>query len=551
MAGGLMQLVAYGAQDIYLTGNPQITFFKAVYRRYTNFAIETIEHAFIGNFDFGKRVTTILTRNADLINKIYIKVTVSSVDPDGNNFGWIKKLGHAIINQVEFEIGGTIIDRQTGTWMDIWYNLTRNSNHESGYSKMIGNIPELTKYNNEIKEEYTLLIPLQFWFNRYVGLSIPLIALQYHDARIHVTFSNKENLIIRDRNFDDSIIRMNNSSLLVNYIYLDTEERKRFAQVGHEYLIEQTQFNGVELATDLVKRYKLDYNHPTKEIIWAIKNGNFTNGKRFIYYSHLDNWTDPIPTDTNELITPIQEAACKIITESISIGINPETIVGGTWVEIIENEFETIGSINVQNNSTKSVYINSNSLSIGEYGITNKINIDITIGIDESVTCSNIETTLTIRDFSIPYEYYTVDTRATNTDPFIYQFSNYGMMIDGSGNPIDQALIQFNGHDRFDRREGSYFNYVQPYQHHTNTPVDGINLYSFALYPEEHQPSGTANLSRIDSSILTLWFVPQTIGDGSPSINYLNENTNLWIFGINYNVLRIMSGFAGLAYSAN
>jgi hypothetical protein len=102
------------------------------------------------------------------------------------------------------------------------------------------------------------------------------------------------------------------------------------------------------------------------------------------------------------------------------------------------------------------------------------------------------------------------DTRARSDDPCVNQCNNFGVLLDGTGNPVSAALLQLNGHDRFDRREGSYFNYVQPWQHHTNTPADGINVYSFALHPEQHQPSGSANLSRIDNTQLNLWFADPT-----------------------------------------
>ena len=109
------------------------------------------------------------------------------------------------------------------------------------------------------------------------------------------------------------------------------------------------------------------------------------------------------------------------------------------------------------------------------------------------------------------------------------------------GNIVEHGLLQLNGHDRFDRREGAYFNYVQPDQHHTNTPADGINVYSFALHPEQHQPSGTANLSRIDNTQLNLWFADPTARRGLPSLNFLSTDNKLFIFSMNYNVLRVMS----------
>ena len=536
MAGGLLQLVALGAQDVYLTGNPQITYFKTVYRRHTNFSVETIENSMNGTIGFGNRFNVKFNRNGDLITKMYLKITVNAVDPDSNNFAWIRKLGHAIVNEVSVNMGGTIIDRQYGTWLDIWYELSHKRGHEKGYAIMIGDVPELTEYNTSIKPEYILYVPLQFWFNRYIGLAVPMIALQYHDMVVEVEIANVETLVVRDCNFDINLVTLKDVSILTDFVYLDSEERRRFAISGHEYLIEQLQFSGVDPVEFDVQRYKLDFNHPTKEIIWAMKHGNYVSGKSFVYYTHEDNWS-------------IEEAANNIIKNSISIGSNPQNTVGGIWTEVEANINATVGTFNIKNLNTVSVWVNPESLSIGDYSITDKIVADITIQLDGTVLCQNIETTLTIRDISFPVDMM-IDTRVNVCDPIVYIFNNYGIQIDGSINPVQYSLIQLNGHDRFDRREGIFFNYLQPDQHHSNNPKDGINVYSFALYPEEHQPSGTANLSRIDSTDLQVWFSDLSrISNDLPELNFFSEDNQFHIFATNYNILRFLSGLVGIAYS--
>ena len=529
-----MQLVAYGAQDIYLTGNPQITFFKVVYRRHTNFSIETVEHQFVGTPDFNKRLPVKITRNGDLTTKMYLRIILNEVNPGINNFAYVRRLGHAIIREVNVDIAGTTFDRQYGTWMDIWYELSNQGYHREGYNKMIGDVPELTNYNSNTKPEYTLYVPLQFWFNRFIGLAVPLIALQYVDMFINVEIESLERLIIRDCNFDPSLVSIKDATLLVNYVYLDSDERRRFAQVGHEYLIEQIQFNGDQRALNLAQRYRMDFNHPTKEIIWALKNGNYTSGKAFVYYTDRD-WS-------------VTEGCCNIIKNSISIGNDPTDISGGTWFEVPSLSTATIGTFNITNNNSQDIWVNPTSLSIGDYGITDQINADVTVTNNGDIICNNVVTTLTMRDFSIPVNQMT-DTRFGQCDPIVYQFNNYGLWINGLYNPVSSALIQMNGYDRFDRREGTYFNFVQPEQHHSNTPPFGVNVYSFALYPEEHQPSGTANLSRIDTSDLLVTFSDPTQINNLPPLNFLNEDTRFFIYGKNYNIMRVYSGLAGLAYS--
>ncbi len=535
MTGGLMQLATYGTQDLYLTGNPQITFFKTVYRRHTNFSMETIINVFNSEPGFGKNMVAKIPRSGDLVTKMYVQIIIKKVDPKNNNFAWIRRLGHAILKEVSIEIGGTIFDRQYGTWLDIWYELARKGDHEVGYAKMIGDVPKMTNYNKCIKPEYTLYIPLQFWFNRFVGLAIPTIAIQYHDINIHIDLEKAEFLAIREANFDTSQLKIVDANILTEYVYLATDERKRFAQSAHEYLIEQVQWDGPMNVSGEVHTYRLDYNHPVKELIWAMKNGNYTSGKQFIYYTNNDEWS-------------VEDGASLIIEKSISIGNDPSYIVGGEWIEVESGSFESINTFNISNSSQASVYFNPESLKIGDYGITSKISADIIIDEDMNITCQNLSTTLTIRDFSISTDKME-DTRFNPSDPIVYQFNNYGILIDGSINPVQQGLIQFNGQDRFDRREGLYFNNAQPEQHHSNTPADGINVYSFAFYPEEHQPSGTANFSRIERSDLRLWIKDPTQECELPDLNLFNKENILYIFATNYNVMRVLAGLVGLCYT--
>jgi hypothetical protein len=540
MGSGLLQLVSYGAQDIYLTGNPQITFFKIVYRRHTNFAIETIEQTFDGNIGFDNTVSANITRSGDLVSKIYIKIKTPKIDPGNCKFAWIRRLGHAIIKHVSIEIGGCTIDKHYGTWLDIWYELARQGYHNKGYRHMIGDIDCLTDYNNNIKHEHTLFIPLQFWFNRFVGLSIPLIALQYHETNIYLKFEHFDKLIVIEDNNEVCHHHLKDASLLINYIYLDTDERRRFAIVGHEYLIEQLQFNGVERVNHKETRYNLDFNHPTKEIIWATRNGNFSNNKRFIYYTNKKKWS-------------VKKASKIILDKSVTLDEN--LTKDGCWYKVKSKCSEVVGTFYVINKADCTAYINPESLKIGHYGITDKICADIII-YNDKIDLKNLETSLTIRDLSVSLEYMD-DTRCDkNSDVRVNIFSNYGLLINGKHNPVAHALLQFNGYDRFDRREGEYFNYIQPLQHHSNTPKDGINCYSFALYPEEHQPSGTSNLSRIDSSQLTIWFTENSEYGNEhdhecPHLHYYNEHNKLYIFAVNYNIFRIYSGISGISYTTN
>ena len=396
-----MQLVAYGAQDIYLSGNPQITFFKVVYRRHTNFAMEAIEQTFNGTADFGKKVTVTVSRNGDLIGPIYVQMDIPAVTAGATmDFAWTRHLGNTAIREVEVEIGGQRIDRHFGEWLTIWSELTLGTGKTAGYNEMIGNLASLYTPAASTAAK-RLYVPLQFWFNRNPGLALPLIALQYHEVKINIQFRPVSELFTASEVPASGTPALTAASLYVDYIYLDTDERRRFAQVSHEYLIEQLQFTGEETVSSTNNKIRLNFNHPVKELVWVVR------GEDNIAANEWTNFTD----------------------------------------------------------------------AVGYAG----------------------------------------------------------------GNPLVDSKLQLNGHDRFSVRAARYFNLVQPYQHHTNIPVTGIYVYSFSLRPEEHQPSGTANMSRIDNATHLMTLAAGLFTGG--------KQASVLIYAVNYNVLRIMSGMGGLAYS--
>lgn len=399
MGGGLMQLVAYGSQDIYLTGNPQITFFKVVYRRHTNFAIESIEQTFNGSADFGRKVTVTVSRNGDLIWKTYLQVDLPAITSAAVDFAWTSHLGHTLIKNVEVEIGGQKIDKHYGEWLTIWNELSLESGKIAGFNEMIGNTSEMTNPGAS-KPAKRLYIPFQFWFNRNPGLALPLIALQYHEVKFNLEFRPASEMYVGTPDVGTPVT-ISAASVFIDYIYLDTDERRRFAQVSHEYLIEQLQFTGEETLSSTNNKIKLNFNHPVKEIVWVAR------------------------PETHEAVNE--------------------------WMN------------------------------------------------------------------------FTDATGFAGDDPLI------------------DAKLQFNGHDRFSTRQARYFNLVQPYQHHTNIPVTGVYTYSFGLKPEEHQPQGTANMSRIDNATFQQTYASALFAGGA--------QIKVFIFAPNYNVLRIMSGMGGLAYS--
>jgi hypothetical protein len=626
MGGGLMQLVAYGAQDVYLSGNPQITFFKVVYRRHTNFAVEPIPQTWNGVGDFGRTVTCNINRNGDLITNMYLHVSLTNTTGTSGvvnsagvpvPWGYVRRLGHAIVQMYKIEIGGSLIDQQYGDWLNIWYELTHKTGQERGYAHMIGDTNYMRKVDAVGKNASTLYVPFQFWFNRNNGLALPLIALQYHDVRITCQLRDRMSCVNvlgapASSNKFSSSTGMDDCNLLIDYVYLDSEERKRFAQASHEYLIEQLQFTGSESLTANAK-YRLNFNHPCKFLLWAPHFQRYSTGAQWLGYATDGDWKSA------------KDRFAKYLAVVCTVGFSVKVANAGSVSDI---------KINVVGNDTTAVGPNSDSLFTpsngeiidlanihnGQYGNVSKSlkmagapntnvlfnllsKIDVKAILQQSANGSEglVATSLMgLNDLLVNFERNTIVTRnelsmediSLNVQDlvnlietatlngvdstvsqaetllnaagvFAVDYFNYGNMVDGSDNPLYTGKLQLNGHDRFQDRDGNYFNYVQPYQHFSNTPADGINVYSFALKPEDHQPTGTCNFSRIDNATLLVdvgvYNKPYTAVNSLSSADgnafkkrsgYLdNSSSQLNIYTVNYNVLRVMSGMAGTAYS--
>jgi hypothetical protein len=510
-----MQLVAYGAQDVYLTGNPQITFWKVTYRRYTNFSMESIEQTFNGQADFGRRVTCTVSRNGDLASRTYLQVTLPEVGQDldsGNVYArWLDFPGHQLISQVEVEIGGQRIDRQYGDWMHIWTQLTLPEGLKTGYFKMIGNTTQLTYVTDpsfadiatpcgadgilnvcaprKALPESTLYIPLQFWFCRNPGLALPLIALQYHEVKINLDLRPLDECLwavksLTQNSTDQKVSGAYNlslvaASLYVDYIFLDTDERRRMAQNPHEYLIEQLQYTGDESVGSSSNKIKLNFNHPCKELVWVVQ------------------------PDAN-----VDYCASLIGGEHLYQVLGAQPFNYTDAVDALPNSFFSFGS----SAGLSSVIVDGDATTDGIQGVFQLANPDTN----------------------------TATNQVSDAGTFVLAETALDMHCWGE-NPVVVAKLQLNGQDRFSEREGSYFDVVQPFQHHSRSPDSGINLYSFALRPEEHQPSGSCNFSRIDNATLQLVLSNATVSG--------TATAKVRVYATNYNVLRVMSGMGGLAYS--
>ena len=522
MSGGLMQLVAYGAQDIYLTGNAQITFFKVVYRRHTNFSMESIEQTFNGQADFGKKVTATISRNGDLIHRVYLQVTLPAVTTTVNtqSFRWLNWLGHVLVKNVEVEIGGQRIDKHYGDWMHIWNELTQTPGHQSGYANMVGNVPRLTQpisgavanpntTGAASMPSTTLYVPLQFWFCRNPGLALPLIALQYHEVKINLEFRELADCCWRRG--APTVGGLTAASLWVDYIYLDTDERRRFAQVSHEYLIEQLQFTGDESVSSTSNKIKLNFNHPVKELVWVVQPDSNVDrtGTLAVGGPQWFNFTDRVD-ETYFSGTPQDPLGGGMGGAASIVGNFPFSLPLAGGIDALNGANERPGlstTVNVAN-------AGDGFTTAAQTGALTSDSMTFSAILQPTADTEQVA-------WAAPLRYF-----------------------DRGENPVSRAKLQLNGHDRFAERDGRYFNLVQPFQHHENVPATGINVYSFALKPEEHQPSGTCNFSRIDNATLHLTLTAYSVRSSTGA-----RSCKVRIYAVNYNVLRIMSGMGGLAYS--
>jgi hypothetical protein len=475
--------------------------------------MESIQQTFNGTADFGKRVSCTISRNGDLIHRVYLQVDIPAVSISGASFRWIDALGHFLINTVELQIGGQRIDLHYGDWLEIFNELTIPAGLKAGYQRMIGNTYSLTTTETDPsgaddpstieKPQTTLYIPLQFFFCRNPGLALPLIALQYHEVVINIEFNRAANCYIVGSEGQDPVPSMinpnlQNASLYVDYIYLDTDERRRFAQVSHEYLIEQLQFTGEETFTGSSYKSRLNFNHPVKELVWVVQRSDVVD-------NGVNQWSN----------YTTQRALNGDVVEYNDTGIN----------EWSNNQFPSTTST-VPGLTDAGVLGGRESGRPNQYA-SGSANYYGSLGPNGGNASGAWNGTINAGDLTP-----NVPTATGLTYPHVFGGP-------GAQNCVWAAKLLLNGHDRFSERKGDYFNLVQPYQHHTNIPDScGINVYSFALKPEDHQPTGTCNMSRIDNATLML--------SVHPDIASSQLTKKLRVYAVNYNVLRIMSGMGGL-----
>jgi len=680
MTGGLIQIASYGIHDIFLIGNPQITFFKTVYKRHSNFSMEYLEEPLNGTQNFGGYLTCTLSKAGDLLHKMYLKISIPQVAinrlqysfPDKNisspyltlknsydqiqsfinsvnfnlvqpmykllsinnyryseiyskytialnrmnyngklslikdikisfnktfniplfngttniiyineqtnmssvidfdmyfklyvkqqsqtvisdlqflldnyclqlqiikqniyemllfynkidnimnrqniDFAWVEFLGHQIIEKIEVEIGGKMIDFTDAVRLNIGYQLFNKILHDTTYSKLVGNVSELTIFDSSVKPSYIMYVPLDFWFCKYSGLSLPMIYLRFHDVKINIKISDLVNCCYYEQLNTDTVIEelieLNSVSLITNYIYLDTDERRKFAQLSHEYLIDQTQIANFTEITTTKLNVELPFFNPVKQLYWVVRD--ISNIQRLKYFEFS----------------------------------------GSYFIDIYEflNAYENVEIDKYSATSRNMVKIRTVDSSVGNY-----INVGDTIVIINSIYYSStyIVRKIDAEYLYIDYDYFMKEDYKYNYDVFVNgTITNYSKSSNYMGNsqayvckvinknPIILSTLEINGVQRFYKFDDIYTNFVQPYQHNSKSPNYGLNTYSFALTPEEYQPSGFCNFNALDLKTMTFEFNPNFINTTNN-----NKQLDVLIYGHSYNILRFAYGKAGI-----
>lgn len=684
MAGGLIQIASYGIHDVFLIGNPQITFFKTVYRKHTNFSMEYLEENFNGQQNFGNYLTCNLSKAGDLLHKLYIKIVIpqvainkslyanseiNKIDPytslnisyteiqkfinitnfnliqplyqllnvnnlnyneinskyqillnrinyakklndivnikisfdktfalplvnsmgsviylnvpinvskfiDFNsyyssyikpsstsvttdlkflldnfvlqlqiiksniydqllfakklsttlnrtniNFAWVDNLGHQILNRVEIEIGGKVIDFTDSVRANIHHQLTNKILQDFTYDKLIGNVNELKTYNSVTKPSYILYIPLEFWFNKYSGLSLPMIYLRYHDVKINLQLNDLVNCCyyeqLNSTTMIEELIMLDSVSLIVNYIYLDSDERQKFAQLSHEYLIDQTQIGSYSNVTSNSFNTELPFFNPVKQLFWVCRDSN--NIARLKYFEYSASYY----SDIYEFMNSYDNLNPNIASNHNLIKIrSTDNNIG---------QFIYVGDL---------IYIENSIYYSGIYKViaveSEYVYIEFQIFMKESYSYN-----YNVVNYNGTTTYTKSSSYAGNSQAWIKKITNT--------NPINYSTLVLNGVQRIDKVDGIYTNFVQPYQHNNKSPAFGLNTYSFALNPDEYQPSGFCNFNPLDLKTMTLVFNSSYINSSNSNGQIaIPKSLNIIFYAHSYNVLRLAFGKAGI-----
>ena len=489
MAAGLIQLASKNSEDLYLTIEPEVTFFKVIYKRYTNFSQELIPLNFNTNVKFGSQSNCKISHNGDLINKIYFKTTLPSIpilfdsvtgdEEDVLRYAWAKKIGYALIKSIELEIGGVTVDKQYGEFMSIWYELSETI-VKGSLDQLIGNISDLYSFTNG-KDGYELLIPLNFWFCENVGTSLPIVGMNYNDVKINLTCAKLDTVLRRNATdyieLDENICHFSEGDVI--YQTVSDTVYNIFSHFDYNtnrlyYIKYNTEFLALDGVSDTYKIYNSAgyfVNPVSASVVNSVSelNLSLSNSKLLVNYIFLDN------TERYKFITKTHEYLINILS------FQGES-------RVIDSSFKIKSGFS---------QLSKEIFCVAQY---------------EKIARNNIK------------------------DGFNYTNGLYST----SDSLINKISFLLNGVYRTTITDFQYFNYINPLYYHTASPTEGINVYSFSLDPENNTPKGTCNFSEIDD----ISYIVELNG----TVNATNA-VLFKIYNSSYNILRINNGLCEILFS--
>lgn len=539
MSGALLQLATLGSQDAQLTGDPEITLFKSKYYKHTHFGAETVQVSFDGNFNFGSinEATATVEKYGDLISKIVLVIDLDEITDEDVDWGYVNKLGHAIINEISTSIGQTEIDTHYSDWINVYYDLYANKSHDSNYNKMIGNTSDLKKFS-KTHSRYQLFIPINFWFTKSSTSTFPLCAIDQINFQIKVRLNEAlECVNYKGTTAPSSLPNISNAYFLVDYIFLGEEERSLFQTQPSKYLIEQVQ-EMTENITTTQSSFNLIFDKPCKYLLWYTTLERYKNRNAFLSWAHDDDW--------NKAKDNFAKLLWLATRENLTFDSSDNPIITlSNSVTNVNNSLSTVSNglslLETLSSKVSGLFL----FASVDSDDTTQYNIDATI--DNVILLSN---TLTFEDISYTISELTADSDSSSTVKsnqltFLQQNQyniidvfNSGNFINRKDNPIIKSSLLLNGKERIQERDGVYFNYLIPYYYFKNTPQDGLNIYSFALSPTDLQPSGTINFGKVNTKQLKLTMGKQNVSSTSYFNDFFKSGT-LRIFVMNYTMLNV------------
>ena len=513
MTGSILQLVATGIEDIFLTNDPQITYFKIVYKRHTNFAREEIKQSFITIPDFDTQVSVNIAKQGDLMEKTILVITLPQIEcsEDPNvMYAWCRYIGYTLIDNIELEINGRQICKHYGEWMMLWNQMFNDMANYTGFRKMIGDIPELFMFTRT-KGSYQLFIPLQFWFCRSSSTALPLVSLIYSDIKINLSLRPWQECLI---------------TTPTHYM------------ICQDDLVGFKKFEYITQTVDGVTSIGIfsGYDSLSNKLLYTLITSN--NFLQIPQNSNNPNKYKIIGKTSNAYVLPIVQNSLTLIINPASYKYDKIKSLKLGDVHLIINYIFLDEDERLKFSQKKHDYIIEQLYYTNANAIVGS-NDSIRLNIDNP--CKYIIWVLQQQYLYNSKHYYNYTANYDNNLPYniINNYDSYKSYYDNDNSLITRETILLNQQDRLSYRDSKYFRINQIYEKCVNPPPNGVNAYFFTLDPNTTQPCGSCNMSKFEKIELKMNINP-IISLKNPAVFRSYAETN--------NILRVSNGLCAIMF---